>query len=87
MSSKRSSSKNKIESPSGNLQKDILILIDKMTQNAEEKILLENSIKSITKAADNIAEHIKLMDKEKSKEIIELYNKILDGIKQNAAKP
>ena len=80
--SKKSSSKNKIESPKGNSQKDMLILIDKITENAEEKILLENSIKSIIKGADNIKEHIKLMDKEKTKEIIEMYNKILDTLKQ-----
>jgi hypothetical protein len=84
--SKKSSSKNKIESPKGNSQKDMLILIDKITENAEEKILLENSLKSIIKGADNIAEHIKLMDKEKAKEIIEMYNKILDGLKQKSTK-
>ena len=84
--SKRSSIKNKTESPKGNSQKDMLVLIDKITENAEEKILLENSIKSIIKGADNIAEHIKLMDKEKTKEIIEMYNKILDGLKQKSTK-
>ncbi len=84
--SKRPSNKNKTESPKGNSQKDMLILIDKITESAEEKILLENSIKSIIKGADNIAEHIKLMDKEKTKEIIEMYNKILDGLKQKSSK-
>jgi hypothetical protein len=82
--SKRSSSKNKTEYPKGDSQKEMLVLIDKITENAEEKILLENSIKSIIKGADNIAEHIKLMDKEKTKEIIEMYNKILDGLKQKS---
>jgi len=82
--SKRPSNKNKTELPKGNSQKDMLILIDKVTESAEEKILLENSIKSIIKGADNIAEHIKLMDKEKTKEIIEMYNKILDGLKQKS---
>jgi len=86
MSSKRSSNKSKTEAPAGNPQKEILILIDKMTRNAEEKILLENSIKSIIKGADNIAEHIKLMDKEKTKEIIEMYNKILEDLKQKTIK-
>jgi hypothetical protein len=84
--SKRPSNKNKTEPPKGNSQKDMLILIDKVTESAEEKILLENSIKSIIKGADNIAEHIKLMDKEKTKEIIEMYNKILDGLKQKSTK-
>jgi|KBSMisStandDraft_5_1062788.scaffolds.fasta_scaffold1945328_1 ERCC4-type nuclease len=82
--SKRPSNKNKTEPLKGNSQKDMLILIDKVTESAEEKILLENSIKSIIKGADNIAEHIKLMDKEKTKEIIEMYNKILDGLKQKS---
>jgi ribosomal protein S15P/S13E len=86
MSSKRSSNKSKTEASSGNPQKEILILIDEMTRNAEEKILLENSIKSIIKGADNIAEHIKLMDKEKTKEIIEMYNKILEDLKQKTIK-
>jgi hypothetical protein len=86
MSSKRSFNKSKTEASSGNPQKEILILIDKMTRNAEEKILLENSIKSIIKGADNIAEHIKLMDKEKTKEIIEMYNKILEDLKQKTIK-
>ena len=86
MSSKRFLNKSKTEAPAGNPQKEILILIDKMTRNAEEKILLENSIKSIIKGADNIAEHIKLMDKEKTKEIIEMYNKILEDLKQKTIK-
>ena len=84
--SKKVSGKNKTEALAGNPQKDMLILIDKITENAEEKILLENSINSIMKGADNIAEHIKLMDKEKTKEMIEMYNKILDGLKQKSIK-
>jgi ribosomal protein S15P/S13E len=86
MSSKRSSNKIKTEAPAANPQKEILTLIDQMTRNAEEKILLENSIKSIIKGANNIAEHIKLMDKEKSKELTEMYNKILDSLKQKTTK-
>jgi hypothetical protein len=83
MSSKKSSTKNKtVNKGDGTSLKSILLQIDAITKNAEEKILLENSIKSIIKGADNIAEHAKLLDKEKGKELIGIYNKIIDGLKQ-----
>ncbi len=63
---------------------DALTLIDKITKNAEEKILLEDSIKNIIKGTDNIAGYIKKMDLEKRKELLVMYNKLLDGMKQKA---
>jgi len=84
VSSKKSSDK-RINAQEENLLKNTLIHIDRITKNAEEKILLEDSIKSIIKGSDNIIDHIKLMDKEKRKELIDIYNKILDGLKEKVA--
>jgi hypothetical protein len=61
-----------------------LILIDKITKNAEEKILLEDSIKNIIRGTDNFVGHIKKMDGEKRKELLDMYNKVIDGLKQKA---
>ncbi len=63
---------------------DALTLIDKVTKNAEEKILLEDSIKNIIKGTDNFVGYIKKMDLEKRKELLVMYNKVLDGTKQKA---
>ena len=63
---------------------DALTLIDQITKNAEEKILLEDSIKNIVKGTDNIAGYIKKMDLEKRRELLVMYNKLLDGMKQKA---
>ena len=63
---------------------DALTLIDKITKNAEEKILLEDSIKNIIKGTDNFAGYIKKMDLEKRKELLAMYNKLLDDMKQKA---
>lgn len=82
MSTKKSSKNKSINTGEENSLKSILLQIDKITANAEEKILLENSIKSIIKGADNIAEHAKLLDKEKGKELVGIYNKLVDGLKQ-----
>ncbi len=61
---------------------DLLTLIDKVTKNAEEKILLENSVKNIIKGTDNFVEHIKNVDLERRKELLDMYNILLDGLKQ-----
>jgi hypothetical protein len=63
---------------------DALTLIDKITKNAEEKILLEDSIKNIIKGTDNFIGYIKKMDLEKRKELLAMYNKVLDDMKQKA---
>jgi hypothetical protein len=83
MSSKKSSKNKSANTSEETSLKSVLLQIDKITTNAEEKILLENSIKSIIKGADNIAEHAKLLDKEKGSELIGIYNKIIEGLKQN----
>ncbi len=62
--------------------KDALTQIDKIAKDPEEKILLEDSIKSIIKEADIFIEHIKDMDKERRKELLGIYDKILDGLRQ-----
>ncbi|MEJ7642559.1 MAG: hypothetical protein WKF36_10245 [Candidatus Nitrosocosmicus sp.] len=63
---------------------DALTMIDKVTKNAEEKILLEDSIKNIIKGTDNFVGYIKKMDLEERKELLVMYNKVLDGMKQKA---
>ena len=63
---------------------DALALIDKITKNAEEKILLEDSIKNIIKGTDNFVGYIKKIDPEKRKELLAMYNKVLDDMKQKA---
>lgn len=82
MSTKKSSKNKSVNTGEENSLKNMLLQIDKITTNAEEKILLENSIKSIIKGADNIAEHAKLLDKEKGKDLIGIYNNLVDGLKQ-----
>jgi hypothetical protein len=82
MNSKEFSSKKETSAQEENIIEDVLKQIDKTTIKAEEKILLEDSIKNIIKGSENIVEHIKLMDKEKRKELLGIYNKILDGLKQ-----
>lgn len=82
MSAKEFSNNKGTNAQEENRLESVLTLIDKTTKNAEEKILLEDSLKNIIKGADNIVEHIKLMDKEKRGELLDIYNKILDGLKQ-----
>ena len=81
--SPRSKEKNDQNQEEINLD-DALSLIDKITKNAEEKILLEDSLKNIVKGTDNFAGYIKKMDLEKRKELLVMYNKLLDGMKQKA---
>jgi hypothetical protein len=85
MKSKEFPAKKETSAQKENILEDALTRIDKITKNAEEKILLEDSLKSIIKGSDNIVEHIKLMDEEKRKESLDIYNKILDGLKQKIA--
>ncbi|MDQ6722688.1 MAG: hypothetical protein M3Z01_00255 [Thermoproteota archaeon] len=82
MSSKESPSNREINTQKETILEDILTLIDKITKNAEEKIILEDSIKNIIKGSDLFVDHIKLIDQEKRKELLDFYNKILDGLKQ-----
>ena len=63
---------------------DALTMIDKITKNAEEKILLEDSMKNIIKGTDNFVGYIKKIDPEKRKELLAMYNKVLDDMKQKA---
>ena len=82
MSSKESPNIQEINTQKETTLEDVLTLIDKITKNAEEKIVLEDSIKNIIKGSDRFVDHIKLIDQEKRKELLDFYNKILDGLKQ-----
>ena len=59
--------------------------IDKIIENTEKKIFLEDSIKNIIKGSDNIIENIRLLNKEKRKELLDLYVRILNILKQRAS--
>ncbi len=63
----------------------VLNLIDKVAKNPEEKILLEDSIKSIIKETDVFVDHIREIDKERRNELLNIYNQILDKLKQKVS--
>jgi hypothetical protein len=86
MGSKESPSSKEINAQEEYILDDALVLIDKITKNAEEKILLEDSIKNIIKGTNIFVEYIKKMDHERRKELLDMYNKVLDGLKQKALK-
>ena len=67
-----------------NIQDNILTLIYKIAKNTEEKILLEDSIKRIVRETDIFVKYINEMDEETRKELLDIYNKMLDGLKQKA---
>ncbi|MDP9015419.1 MAG: hypothetical protein M3M87_01480 [Thermoproteota archaeon] len=46
--------------------------------------MLEDSIKNIIKGTDNFVGYIKKVDLEKRKELLAMYNKVLEGMKQQA---
>jgi hypothetical protein len=84
MTRKKSSSTKGINAKGENIQDNILTLIYKIAKNTEEKILLEDSIKRIVRETDIFVKYINEMDKETRKELLDIYNKMLDGLKQKA---
>ncbi len=66
------------------LQNDLLSLIDRLAMTAEEKILLEDSVKNFVKYMDLFVDHVKELDEDKRTELLDEYIKILDSIKQKA---
>ena len=66
------------------IQDNVLKLIYKIAKNTEEKILLEDSIRRIARETDIFVKYINEMDQEKRKELLDIYNKMLDGLKQKA---
>ena len=84
MSRKKSSNTQGTNSQGEGIQDNILKLIYKIAKNTEKKILLEDSIKRIARETDIFVRYINEMDQEKRKELLEIYNKMLDGLKQRA---
>ena len=84
MARKKSSSTKGINAKGENIQDNILTLIYKIAKNTEEKILLEDSIKRIVRETDIFVKYINEMDQETRKELLDIYNKMLDGLKQKA---
>ena len=82
--SNKSNSTQGINAQEKSIQDDVLTLIYKIAKNAEEKILLEDSIRSIIKETDIFIKYINEMDQERKKELLDIYNKMLDGLKQKA---
>ena len=84
MTRKKPSSTKGINVKGENIQDNILTLIYKIAKDTEEKILLEDSIKRIVRETDIFVKYINDMDKETRKELLDIYNKMLDGLKQKA---
>jgi hypothetical protein len=84
MARKKPSSTQRINAKGENIQDNILTLIYKIAKNTEEKILLEDSIKRIVRETDIFVKYINEMDTETRKELLDIYNKMLDGLKQKA---
>jgi hypothetical protein len=68
------------------LQNGLLSLIDSLAITAEEKILLEDSIKNFVKYTELFIDNIKEFDRDKRTELLVGYVKILDSIKQRATR-
>ena len=84
MTRKKSSTTQGTIAQGEHIQDNILTLIYKIAKNTDEKILLEDSIKRIVRETDIFVKYINEMDQEARKELLDVYNKMLDGLKQKA---
>ncbi len=84
MTRKKSSSTQGTIAQGEHIQDNILNLIYKIAKNTDEKILLEDSIKRIVRETDIFVTYINEMDQGSRKELLDIYNKMLDGFKQKA---
>jgi hypothetical protein len=64
----------------------IVSLIDSVTSNAEEKILLEDNVRGIVREAETLDTYIHDMPVAKRKKLLLGYSKILGEIKNNIDK-
>jgi hypothetical protein len=64
----------------------IVSLIDSITSNAEEKVLLEDNVRGIIDEAETLYSYIHDMPKDKRKKLLLAYSKILEQIKKNIDK-
>jgi hypothetical protein len=61
----------------------IISLIDSLTSNAEEKVLLEDNIKGIIRETEILSSYVHDMPVNKRKRLLITYSKILQEIKNN----
>jgi hypothetical protein len=84
------SSKFESRSPSGNssliTSESIISLIDSITSNVEEKVLLEDNVRGIIREAETLDSYICDMAEDKKKKLLLAYSKILEEINNNINK-
>ena len=61
----------------------IVSLIDSITKDAEEKVLLEDNIKGIIREAETLDSYIHDMPADQRKKLLLAYSKILEEIRNN----
>ena len=61
----------------------IISLIDSITSDAEEKVLLEDNIKGIIRETETLSSYVHDMPVNKRKKLLLTYSKILQEIKNN----
>jgi hypothetical protein len=61
----------------------IISLIDSITSNAEEKVVLEDSVREIIREAETLDSYIHNMAEDKKKKLLLAYSKILEEIQNN----
>ena len=80
-------SKFELRSSSGSssliMSESIISLIDSITSNAEEKVLLEDNVRGIIREAETLDSYIRDMAEDKKKKLLLAYSKILEEIQNN----
>ena len=88
----KSISRSKNENKNANREKSISIvisgesiiaLIDSITSDAEEKVLLEDNVKGIIRETETLSSYLQDMPVDKRKKLLLVYSKILQEIKNN----
>jgi hypothetical protein len=88
----KSISRSKNENKNANREKSISIvisgesiiaLIDSITSDAEEKVLLEDNVKGIIRETETLSSYVQDMPVDKRKKLLLVYSKILQEIKNN----
>jgi hypothetical protein len=88
----KSISRSKNENKNANREKSISIvisgesiiaLIDSITSDAEEKVLLEDNVKGIIRETETLSSYVQDMPVDKRKKLLLVYSKILQEIKNH----
>jgi activator of HSP90 ATPase len=64
-------------------EESIISLIDSITKDAEEKVLLEDNVKGIIRETEILSSYVHDMPVNKRKKLLLTYSKILQKIKNN----